>query len=131
MARILVVDDEKEVVFLIKFILEKSGHSVLTAGNGQEALAELGVDPPDAAKALPDLVLLDVMMPIMDGFTASVKMRSDARTRDLPILVVTAHGDTRHLFEGSPNVAAYLQKPFDPKGLRETVAKILASKGAA
>ncbi|MFA6091756.1 MAG: response regulator [Elusimicrobiota bacterium] len=128
MARLLIVDDEQEVVFLMRFILEKAGHTAVTAGNGMQALAALGVEPKDPSIPLPDLVLLDVMMPVMDGYTTSVRMYDDERTRGLPILVVTAHGDTRHLFEGAPNVAGYLQKPFDPKGLREMVAKILVEK---
>jgi CheY-like chemotaxis protein len=126
MARILIVDDEKEVIFLIKFILEKSGHTVSTASNGQEALAALGVDPDDPAAALPDIILLDVMMPIMDGYTASIKLRENERTRKIPILVVTAHGDMRHLFEAASNISGYLQKPFEPKKLKEQVEKILS-----
>ncbi|HBL18954.1 MAG: hypothetical protein A2X36_14985 [Elusimicrobia bacterium GWA2_69_24] len=125
MARILIVDDEKEFVFLVKFLLEKAGHAISTAANGEEALAALGVEPPDPQAALPELVLLDVMMPIVDGYTVSVKMRENERTARLPILVVTAHGDTRHLFEGASNVAGYLQKPFEPKDLRSRIQNIL------
>lgn len=125
MARILIVDDEKEFVFLVKFLLEKAGHAVSTAANGEEALAALGVEPSDPQAALPELVLLDVMMPIVDGYTVSVKLRENERTAKLPILVVTAHGDTRHLFEGAPNVAGYLQKPFEPKDLRSRIQAIL------
>ncbi|HAH06635.1 MAG TPA: hypothetical protein DCM05_08945 [Elusimicrobia bacterium] len=127
MARVLIVDDEKEVVFLIKFILEKSGYTVATASNGQEALAALGVEPSDPAVQLPDIILLDVMMPVMDGYTTSVKIRENERTRKVPILVVTAHGDMRHLFEASSSISGYLQKPFEPKFLKEQVDKILTS----
>jgi DNA-binding response OmpR family regulator len=131
MAKILVVDDEKDVVFLIKFILEQSGYSVSTAFNGQEALAALGVEPANPSLPLPDLVLLDVMMPIMDGHTVSVKMREDQRTNRLPIIIVTARADMRHLFEGAPNVAGYMQKPFDPKRLREQVDSLVPKPGQA
>jgi len=130
MAKILVVDDEKDVVYLIKFILEQSGYSVTTAFNGQEALAALGVDPANPSIPLPDLVLLDVMMPVMDGHTVSVKMREDQRTQKLPIVIVTARGDIRHLFEGASNIAGYMQKPFDPRRLREQVDSLVA-KGQA
>jgi len=128
MARILVVDDEKDAAFMIKFILEKGGHSVQTASNGEEALLRLGIDPPDPKALLPDLVLLDVMMPVMDGFTVSVHMRQDPRTAALPIVVIAAHGDMRHLFIGAPNVADFVQKPFDPKLLEDAVAKALVGR---
>ncbi|MBI5622247.1 MAG: response regulator [Elusimicrobia bacterium] len=130
MARILVVDDEKEVVYIIKFVLEKAGHTVLTANNGAEALAVLGIDPPDAKAQVPDLVFLDVMMPIMDGHTAAVRMLADPRTAKLPIIVETAYGDMLHLFEGAPNIAGYLQKPFNPRQIKEQVEKALAKPAA-
>ena len=123
MARILVVDDEKEVVYIIKFVLEKAGHTVLTANNGAEALAVLGVEPSDPNAVIPDLVFLDVMMPIMDGHTASIRMLADSRTSKLPIIIETAYGDMLHLFEGAPNIAGYLQKPFNPRQIKEQVER--------
>jgi two-component system alkaline phosphatase synthesis response regulator PhoP len=128
MARILIVDDEEHIVALMRFILEKSGHAVSSVGNGQEALRVLGVDPADESAALPDLVILDVMMPIMDGYTAAIAIRNNPRTAALPILVVTAKGDMRHLFEAIPSVAGFFEKPFDPKDLREVIAKVSAGK---
>lgn len=127
MARILVVDDEPAVVDLVKIILEKAGHSVDEAYNGKEALKALGVDPQDAAAPLPDLVVLDVMMPIVDGYTVAITMKNDARAGRVPLIVVTAKNDMRHLFEAIPSVAAFVAKPFDPGALRATVAKILGA----
>jgi len=124
--RILVVDDEADAALLMRFVLEKSGHSVQTACNGQDALAKLGIEPADPGAVLPDLVLLDVMMPVVDGHTVSVRMRQDARTASVPIVVVTCRGDMRHLFEEAPNVAGFLPKPFNPKVLVDIVAKALA-----
>ena len=129
MAKVLVVDDEEHIVALIRFLLEKSGHAVSTAGNGREALRVLGVDPYDEAAALPDIVVLDVMMPIMDGYTAAVAIRNCPRTASVPLLVVTAKGDMRRLFEGVTSVAGFFEKPFDPKALREAVTRITAEKG--
>jgi len=123
MAKVLIVDDEEAIVALMTFILEKAGHTVASAGNGQEALQALGVAPPDAAVVLPDVVILDVMMPIMDGYAAAMAMRDSPRTASLPILVVTAKGDMRRRFEMLPAVAGFFEKPFDPKQLREAVAK--------
>ena len=130
MANILVVDDEPSVVMLLRFILEKSGHAVEESHNGQEALKQLGIDPVNAAAPLPDMVLLDVMMPIMDGFSVAKAMSSHSRTSQVPILVITAKGDMRPLFEAMPQVAGFFQKPFDPKQLREAVAKLTGPKTA-
>ena len=128
MAKVLVVDDEPSVVMLMRFVLEKSGHSVSEAHNGREALAALGVDPENAAADLPDVVLLDVMMPVMDGLAAAEAMRDHPRASKVPILVVTAKGDLRQLFEAMPQVAGFFQKPFDPRLLREAVARAVAPK---
>ena len=67
MARILVVDDERDVATMLKFMLEKDGHVVEAAYDGRQALAAMGIEPADAEKPLPDLVILDVMMPELDG----------------------------------------------------------------
>jgi len=76
--------------------------------------------------ARPDLIILDVMMPIMDGYTLNGLLQREDMTRSIPILVLTAKGQKmRDLFEMAPNVAAYVQKPFDPKMLRELIIGIL------
>ena len=94
-----------------------------------EALARLGAEPADAALPLPDLVVLDIMMPVMDGYQLNQRLQVEARTQGIPILVLTAKGQKmRDLFEMAPNVAAYVQKPFDPKMLRELIAGILTSR---
>jgi CheY-like chemotaxis protein len=128
MARLLVVDDEPSVVLLMRFVLEKAGHVVDEAHNGLEALERLGVEPADPSKPLPDLVLLDIMMPLMDGHAAARRLQEDPRTAKLPILVVTAKGDMRHLFDSMPAVAGFFPKPFDPQTLRETVARVAAGR---
>lgn len=128
MAKVLVVDDEPAVVLLMRFVLEKAGHEVREAHNGQEALAALGVAPEDAAAELPDVVLLDVMMPIMDGRATAEAMAGHPRASKVPILVVTAKGDMRALFEAMPQVAGFFQKPFDPKALREAVVRAAPPK---
>lgn len=125
MARILVVDDERDVAALIKFLLEKDGHRVALAHNGAEALEALGVEPRDDAKELPELMIIDVMMPVMDGYTACERLGKDARTRSMPVLVLTGKGEMRDLFALAPNVGAYIEKPFDPQKLRELIAGML------
>ena len=129
MAAILVVDDEPEIVELLRFVLEKDGHAVAHAVNGVDALAQLGVEPSRPETALPDLIVLDIMMPVMDGYQLNMRLQADARACGVPILVLTAKGQKmRDLFEMAPNVAAYVQKPFDPKMLRELISGILTSR---
>lgn len=124
----MIVDDEADVATLLRFLLEKDGHTVATASNGQDALEKLGVEPPNADTELPDVIVMDVMMPVMDGYTLSAKLAADARTRSLPLIVLTAKGETRALFDFAPNVAAYIDKPFDPKTLRDLIASMLTGR---
>lgn len=118
MAKILVTDDEKDVVELLKFLLEKDGHKVTTAHNGKDALAI-------AVKELPELILLDVMMPEMDGYTVQTRLLEDPKTKDIPIIILTAKGQLRDVFAMSANVKAYIEKPFDPKTLRQKISESL------
>ena len=93
MANLLIVDDEPSLVLLMRTVLEKVGHTVSDACNGQEALVKLGVSPDDPLATLPDLILLDVMMPILDGFGVAAALREHPRAAKIPILIVTAKGD--------------------------------------
>ncbi|UPT74571.1 MAG: response regulator [Elusimicrobiota bacterium] len=120
MARVLLVDDERDVVTLIKFMLEKDGHMVVCAYDGAEALAKAGVEPRDETAVVPDLVILDVMMPVMDGESVRARLEEDERTRAVPVIVLTAKGAPPPGAE--PARGAYLEKPFDPKALRDLVA---------
>ena len=127
MARILVVDDERDVVTLIKFLLEKDGHRVSAAYNGREAMEQLGIEP-KAARAkgeLPELIVLDVMMPEVDGLTLCLRLVKEDGFKRIPVLVLTAKGQLRDQFEAAGNVASYLEKPFDPKTLRDIISHIL------
>ncbi|MFA6091606.1 MAG: response regulator [Elusimicrobiota bacterium] len=128
MANILVVDDERDVVTLMKFILEKDGHIIWEAFNGVQALEKLGIEPENPAAPAPDLLILDVMMPQVDGYTVAQRMAEDPRTRSVPIVVLTARDRMKDLFKPVLSVAAYIEKPFDPKALRDTVVSILAQK---
>lgn len=121
----MIVDDERDVVTLIKFLLERDGHNILEAHNGAEALEKLGVEPKKEGSPLPDLMIVDVMMPLMDGFSLSTRLSEDPRTSNIPILILTAKGEMRELFKPASNVKSYIEKPFDPKTLRETVSRTL------
>ena len=130
MSVIMVVDDEPDIVTLLRFALEKEGYGVTEAANGLIALGLLGLEPVKTDSSLPDLIVLDIMMPVMDGYQLNMRLQTEPRAKDIPILVLTAKGQKmRDLFEMAPNVAAYVQKPFDPKMLRELIAGILASRG--
>ena len=127
----MIVDDEAEIVTLLRFVLEKEGHVITSAGDGQAALEVLGIEPAKPGTELPELIILDIMMPVMDGYTLNMRLQANDRARDIPILVLTAKGHKmRDLFEMAPNVAAYVQKPFEPKMLRELIRGIIAGKKA-
>ena len=125
MARIMVVDDEPDVAELIPFMFTREGHSCTALHNGKDALAELGLEPPDAAKPLPDLVIMDVMMPVMDGCAVSARMREDSSTKSIPAIMLPGKEGMRALLQRAPNLAAHLDKPFDPKALRQLVGAML------
>src|SRR5437660_12472473 len=105
MSKILVVDDEKDVVEMLKYLLVKEGHSVLEAFDGHRGL-EL------AKTERPELIVLDVMMPKMDGYTMNTRLLEDDATRNIPVLVLTAKGQMRDAFQPSPNVRCYMEKPL-------------------
>jgi len=127
MARLLIVDDERDIAVMLKYLFEKAGHSVELAHDGREALAALGLEPEDPSKALPDIVLLDVIMPAMDGYAVCGRMYDEERTRSVPVVMLTGKGGLRELHQRTPNVAAHVDKPFDPVVLRELVDGMLGS----
>ena len=128
MGRILLVDDERDVVTLIKFMLEKDGHMVVCAYDGAEALAKAGVEPRDETVVLPDLVIMDVLMPVMSGEAACARLREDARTKAVPILVLTAKGQADGQLDPACGKLSRLEKPFDPRTLRELVSSLLEKR---
>lgn len=121
MGKVLVVDDEKDVVELVKYLLVKEGHSVLEAFDGDEGLAL-------AKSELPELIVLDIMMPGMDGFTMNSRLLEDQKTRNIPVIVLTAKGQMRETFELASNVRSYFEKPFEPKDLIKSIVGILKNK---
>src|ERR1035437_7727467 len=105
--KILVVDDERHIVRLVQVNLEKAGYTVLTAYDGVEALEQV-------AKEKPDMIVLDVMMPRLDGFEVLKKLQADAGTRDIPVIMLTAKAQDADIFRGwSSGVSSYLTKPFN------------------
>ncbi|MDD5628030.1 MAG: response regulator [Elusimicrobia bacterium] len=128
MARIMIVDDERDVVTLVKFLLERDGHVVAAAYDGADALAQLGVEPAAPAAPVPDLMVVDLMMPVLDGLSLSARLAGCARTKGVPLIILTAKGEMSNVFQGTANVAGFVEKPFDPKSLRERINAVLAQK---
>jgi DNA-binding response OmpR family regulator len=116
-ARILVVDDEPDLVELLKHHLVREHYEVYTAGDGERALAEAKV-------RIPDLILLDLMLPGIDGLEICRRLRADARTKSIPVIMLTAKGEETDAVVGLMQGADdYVRKPF---GMRELLARVAA-----
>jgi twitching motility two-component system response regulator PilH len=122
MAKILIVDDSPTELYIMKKAIEDSGHSVITAGNGQQ-----GVDFATSEK--PDLILMDVVMPEMNGFQATRKISRNPETANIPVIVVTTKDQPTDREWGIRQGASeYLVKPVDLKALVAMVNSKLAGK---
>jgi DNA-binding response OmpR family regulator len=120
--KILAVDDEKHIVRLVEINLKKAGYEVTTANNGREALEAV-------ALAAPDLIVMDVMMPEMDGFAALKSLKENSATSNIPVIMLTAKAQDADVFKGWQSGAdLYLTKPFNPAELLTFVERILSSK---
>jgi len=127
MAHILIADDEPSIVALMTEILSHAGHRITTTYSGLETLKKLGLEPENSKVELPDLIILDIMMPHSDGYTVGTVIRNRERTRHIPILVVSALQQTSRLFDTTVHVEGFMSKPFSPEDLIGKVAKILAA----
>ena len=118
--RLLVVDDEPNLLVAVAACLRGEGYEVTTARSGREALVRL-------AETMPDLIVSDIRMPGMDGYTLARHIRSSARTALVPIVFLTAKDETADRIEGFRNgVDAYLTKPFEPDELVAVIKSILS-----
>jgi CheY-like chemotaxis protein len=123
MARILVVDDDPDFVAITKKTLEASGYEVVTATNGEKALAAM-------REQKPDLVLLDIMMStILDGLTVSEEMQEDPELKEVPVIMVSSISDTEHaaMFptEGYVHMDAWITKPYQPEDLLKKIQRFV------
>jgi two-component system alkaline phosphatase synthesis response regulator PhoP len=121
MARILVVDDDRDIVDIIRYAVSKDKHEVLDAIDGKEGLARASTDKPD-------LIILDIMMPELDGLTVSARLAADPATKSIPVIILTAKGRMREAFVASPNVQNFIDKPFEPTALQDVIRAILTGK---
>ncbi|MDQ3777852.1 MAG: response regulator [Actinomycetota bacterium] len=122
---ILVADDDADILLLLSLMLERDGYDVVTARDGRDAL--------DAARErAPDLIVLDLMMPMLDGCAVTRELRADARTRATPVVILTAFAE-----EGQAAAAvaagadAYMKKPFSSRELLATAASLLVQRPRA
>ncbi|OGX07660.1 MAG: hypothetical protein A2Z88_00765 [Omnitrophica WOR_2 bacterium GWA2_47_8] len=119
MGKILIIEDEPHISKLVAYLLQKGGYAVVQAVDGKKGIAA-------AKKELPDLILLDVMMPGMDGFTVAKALREDKRTSAIPILMLSSAAQYKDRIKGiSSGATDYLTKPFEPKELLQKVSQHL------
>jgi two-component system, cell cycle response regulator DivK len=120
--RILIIEDNENNMYLATFLLEGGGFEVVQARSGQEGISL-------AAHVRPDLILLDIQLPEMDGYAVARALRQDAALRDLPIVAVTSYamvGDRERTLEAGCN--AYIEKPINPKTFVSDIERILCGQ---
>lgn len=123
-ASILIADDYEDNRELLRLILETAGYSVHEARNGRECVSM-------AQAETPDLLLIDLSMPVLDGWGALAELRAHEQTRGLPCVAVTAFEDAdRSGRSTAENFDAYITKPFKSKELLDTIARLIEERGA-
>jgi two-component system phosphate regulon response regulator PhoB len=119
MSKILVVDDESDIVDLLTIHLQREGHEVSSTGHGLSVL-------PEVLRFEPDLIVLDIMLPGIDGVQVHKRLRADARTRQIPVVMLTAKAQTHDRIAGLEGGADdYLTKPFSPRELMLRINAVL------
>jgi DNA-binding response OmpR family regulator len=120
--RVVYIEDEQEMIDLVRLILGRKGLEVIGANGGREGLELVG-------REMPDLVLLDLMMPDMDGWDVYQHMKADETQRDIPVIVVTAKAQSIDKVLGLhiAKVDDYISKPFSPQELIDSVEKVLGA----
>jgi CheY-like chemotaxis protein len=123
--RVLVVDDDAALRFVCATVLGLEGYEVIEAANGQDALYL-------ARTAAPDVMLLDLSMPVLDGFGVAAALRSDQRTRELPFVFLTGELDPRVIKQGGEaGAAGFFTKPFDPAVVCAFIRRIVEARLAS
>lgn len=117
--KILVVDDEEDILELVRYNLTREGYNVLCASTGEEGLNT-------AKSKLPDLIILDLMLPGIDGLDVARSLKNDSNTKDIPIIMLTAKGEEADIVTGLEMGADdYLSKPFSPRILIARIKAVL------
>ena len=117
--RIVLAEDEPQIAKLVEFKLKKEGYQVTWKENGEEALKAIKEEKPD-------LILLDIMMPVMDGYQVLRQVKEDEGLKDIPVIMLTARAQERDVVKGIGSGAEdYVTKPFHPSELLARVKRIL------
>ena len=118
--KVLYIEDEQEMIDLVSLILDRKGYEVSGALSGREGLESIHLDPPD-------LVLLDLMMPDMDGWDVYQQMKADPAIHDIPVIVITAKAQNIDKVLGLhiAKVDDYIVKPFSPQELLDSVDRVM------
>jgi DNA-binding response OmpR family regulator len=121
---VLVVEDDPDICDLVRFRLERAGYRVISAGDGEAGLAL-------ALEQRPDVAILDVMMPKLDGYEVTRRLRANPDTARLPIIMLTARAQEEDISRGfEAGADDYLKKPFSPQELRARVEAVIARRAA-
>ena len=121
--RILAVDDEADVLMILRTALQSEGYEIKTASNGEDAVAAAQESPPD-------LIILDVMMPGMDGFDVLAELKKDEATSTIPVIMLTGVSDRKKIQEAlDTGIDYYIIKPFEFEDLISKVEQALAGFG--
>ena len=116
----LIVDDEKLILISTRIVLESVGYQVITAASGEEAISQ-------AKEESPGLILLDIMMPGIDGWETLSRLKEDPETKDIPVVIFTAREHTRgRKLAREMGAVDYFQKPFEPDELIQIVEQYLS-----
>ena len=124
MAKILIIEDNEQNLYLETFILQRNGHEIIQARNGETGIAL-------AAQALPALILLDIQLPGMDGYTVAKELRKNPAITTIPIIAVTSYampGDRERILEAG--CADYIEKPINPDTFHTEIAQYLQGGSA-
>jgi two-component system, OmpR family, response regulator MtrA len=117
---VLIADDDEDILALVRATIERSGHEVMAVGDGAAALSAM-------AERRPDLAVLDIAMPELDGLEVLRRLRADDETRDLPVILLTAQAQAADVERGfATGASAYVRKPFSPRDLATRVDDLLA-----
>jgi len=115
--KVLIIDDEVDFADLLKLQLEKGGYDVTTVYSGKDGLDLL-------KKEFPDIILLDIMMPEISGWEICSKIKLDTKTKDIPVIFLTARADDLSKAMGLKGAEGFIEKPFDPLDLIKEIEKL-------
>ena len=121
--KILLADDEEDIKVVLKMFLESKGYETCTAFDGLDAINQ-------AKSENPDVILLDVMMPLVDGFEVCKKLKADPNTAEIPIVMLSAASHAESVQRGlDAGAVEYLVKPFEPEQLIKVLEEVIRAKG--